>query len=103
MPHYYCPCGSLLVGGTFTRSLKSPCLRLFISIRTMKYISSEEKVCDSCRGAYYTWKNNNSEFGSILARVEQELLNVEKITNTDSVDINSIFSRISMHDLFCFD
>jgi hypothetical protein len=100
MPHYYCPCGSVLVGGSFTRSLKSPCLRLFISIRTTKYISPEEKVCDSCRGAYYSWKKMNSEFGNIFSRIEQEILDAEEMTDTNSVDRKNIFTQKFMHHLF---
>ncbi|CAF5013088.1 unnamed protein product, partial [Rotaria sp. Silwood1] len=86
MPHLYCPCGALLTGGSTIRSLKPPCLRLFISIRTMKYVSPEEKVCNACRTAYYNWKSNNPEFGCIFSRIEQELSDAEEVMNMNSND-----------------
>ena len=86
MPHSYCPCGTILDGIFSARPSKSPCLRLFISIRTMKSISPEGKVCDACRRAYYTWKNNNGEFGNIFSRIEQELSDVEEVVNGNSVN-----------------
>ena len=89
MPHYYCPCGSVVTEGAAGKSLKSPCLRLFISIRTMKSISPEAKVCNSCRGAYYTWRNSNSEFNNIFFLVEQELSDFEGVIDTNSA--NEIF------------
>ena len=86
MPHHYCPCGALLTGGSTVRSSKSPCLRLFISIRTNKSISPETKVCNACRTAYYTWKTNNPEFGNIFSRVEKELSDDEEVVDTNSVN-----------------
>ena len=44
MPHHYCPCGSILDGISSARPLKTSCLRLFISTRTMKSISPEGSV-----------------------------------------------------------
>ncbi len=87
MPHYRCPCGSLLNSVSSARSLRLPCLRLFISIKTMKVVTRETKVCDSCRAAYYVWKKNNSEFGGILSRVEKEsLVDVESDAYESSVN-----------------
>ncbi|CAF1559096.1 unnamed protein product, partial [Rotaria sordida] len=86
MPHLYCPCGALLAGGSTIRSLKPPCLRLFISIRTMKYVSPEEKVCNACRTAYCHWKSNNPEFGCIFSRIEQEVSDAEEVMNMNSND-----------------
>ena len=88
MPHHYCPCGHLLTGGTTIRPLKSPCLRLFMSARTMKSVSPEEKVCNACRTAYYAWKNKNLEFGNIFSRIEQELLDVEEVVDARLVTKN---------------
>jgi hypothetical protein len=93
MPHYYCPCGSVVAEGSSARSLKSPCLRLFMSIRTMKCVSPEDKVCNACRGAYYTWKNKNSEFNNIFSRIEQELSDVEGVINTNSVNKSFFFFK----------
>jgi hypothetical protein len=81
MPHHYCPCGALLTSGSAVRFSKSPCLRLFISIRTNKSISPETKVCNACRNAYYTWKTNNPEFGNIFSRVENELFVDGEVVN----------------------
>ena len=44
MPHYYCPCGSLLKRVSSARSLNSACLRLFISIRCMKVVTRHVTV-----------------------------------------------------------
>jgi hypothetical protein len=89
MPHDYCPCGSLLSRTSTVRTLKSPSLRLFTSIRTMKSVSFETKVCNACRTAYYDWKSNNSEFGDILSRFDNELLeSVDIDEDTNSVNNN---------------
>ncbi len=73
MPHYYCPCGSLIERVGTGRPLKSPCLRLFVSIRTLKSLSPDTKVCNACRAAYYVWKKANTKFENILSRVEHQL------------------------------
>ena len=86
MPHQYCRCGALLPSGATIRSLKSPCLRLFMSIRTMKPVATETKVGSNCRTLYYTWKNNNPEFGDIFSRVERELSDVDALVDSDSVN-----------------
>ncbi|CAF4181053.1 unnamed protein product, partial [Rotaria magnacalcarata] len=40
----------------------------------MQSISSETKVCDACRSAYYKWKRQNPDFGDLLSRIEEEEL-----------------------------
>ena len=85
MPHEYCPCGLLLYRSSAVRVLKNPCLRLFVSIRTMKAVTPETKVCNGCCTAYYSWKSRYSEFGNIFARVEEELAELDVITNIESV------------------
>ena len=103
MPHDYCPCGSLLSRTSTVRTLKSPSLRLFISIRTMKSVSSETKVCNACRTAYYGWKSNNAEFGDILSRIDNELLeSVEIDEDTNSVNINHCFGSNIQYILFVY-
>ena len=103
MPHHYCPCGAVLASGTTLRLLKSPCLRLFISIRTMKSVTSDTSVCNACRAAYYRWKNNNPDFGEVFSRVEKELLDVDALVDSDSVNkrivsflISKLFSSIAL-------
>ena len=91
MPHYYCPCGAVLASGTTVRSSKSSCLRLFMSIRTMKSVTTAAKVCNTCRTAYYTWKNNNPDFGDIFSRVERELSDVDALVDSDSVNERIVF------------
>jgi hypothetical protein len=86
MPHYYCPCGASFGTCSTVRPSRSPCLRLFMSIKTNKSISSETKVCNACRTAYYTWKKNNPEFENIFLRLEKELSDVEEIIDTNSVN-----------------
>ena len=93
MPHDYCPCGAVLTGCSTIRSLKYPCLRLFMSIRTMKRISTEQKVCNTCRTSYYVWKNNNPEFGKIFSRLEEELSNVSASTEITTVNRKTLFFR----------
>ncbi|CAF3738236.1 unnamed protein product [Rotaria socialis] len=91
MPQYYCPCGSILNPNSTVRFLKSPSLRLFVSIRTMKSASPETKVCNVCRTAYYTWKSNNAEFGNIFSRIEEETTDVEEMINmhsNESIDMD---------------
>ncbi len=105
MPHLYCPCGAFLTGVSTIRSLKPPCLRLFISIRTMKNISPEDKVCNACRTAYYNWKSNNPEFGNVFSRLEQELSDVEEIINMNSVNKKKFcfkYIYTYMYKSFCF-
>ena len=48
-------------------------------------------MCDICRRAYYTEKNNNDEFGNIFSLIEQELSDVEGIINTTSVNEKMFF------------
>ena len=93
MPHDYCPCGAVLTGCSTIRSLKYPCLRLFMSIRTMERISTEQKVCNTCRTSYYVWKNNNPEFGKIFSRLEEELSNVSASTEITTVNRKTLFFR----------
>lgn len=90
MPHSYCPCGVLLSQCSTVRPLKSPCLRLFVSIKTAKCVTPETKICNACRTAYYTWKNNYPEFGNILTRIEVDLSNNEAVADKISV-IDSVF------------
>ncbi len=86
MPHLYCPCGVLLTGSSTIRLLKPACLRLFISIRTMKPVSPEDKVCNACRTAYYIWKTNHPEFGNIFSRIEQESSDGEQMMQRNAVN-----------------
>ena len=86
-----CPCGTRLDRSSATRSLKSPCLRMFLSIRSMKSLANDSKVCNVCRHLYNKWKNETSEFSSILTRLEHDMM-VEN-DNDDSVSFFVVFGR----------
>ena len=76
------------------RAVKSPCLRLFISIKTMQSVSPDTKVCDSCRAAYYGWKKNNQDFGDILSRIEEEVSD-DVGSHVDGSSVNENFFYIN--------
>ncbi|CAF3293834.1 unnamed protein product [Rotaria socialis] len=59
----------------------------------MQSISSETKVCDACRSAYYKWKRQNPDFGDLLSRIEEEEL-AEADDNVDMNQNNSMDSDI---------
>jgi hypothetical protein len=71
MPHLYCPCGYRLDRSSDGRSLKSPLLRLFISIRWMTSVTIDDKICNACRGSYYTWRKKNGEFDAVFSLIEE--------------------------------
>ena len=81
-----CPCGARLDRSSATRSLKSSCLRMFLSIRSMKSLANDSKVCHVCRHLYNKWKNENSEFSSILTRLEHDMM-----VENDNDDDDSVF------------
>ena len=81
-----CPCGSRLDRSSSVRSLKSPCLCMFMSIRTMKSLTSETKVFNACRMQYKKWKNENAEFATILNQLETSMDEINA-TEDDTVSI----------------
>ena len=84
MPFQYCPCGKRLERSSVGRPLKLPSLRLFLSIRMMEPISTDAKICGSCRGLYYDWKRRNSDFDNVLSRIDEDVSyddNVESEVN----------------------
>ena len=82
-----CPCGSRLDRSSSVRSLKSSCLRMFISIRTMQSLTSETKMCNACRMQYKKWKKENAEFATILNRLETSIDEINAVED----DLLSIF------------
>ena len=86
----YCPCGTRLDRTSAIRPLKSPCLRMFMSIRTMKCLTSDTKICNSCRMEFVNWKKENSEFKIILNRVEYDMVSGDNFDN-NSVNILAFF------------
>ena len=86
MDDRYCLCGSRLDRSSSVRPLKSPCMRMFMSIRTLKSVASDAKICNVCRHLYNKWKNENSEFGTILSRLESDMVDTNSFGD-DSVNI----------------
>ncbi len=87
----YCPCGTRLDRTSAIRPLKSPCLRMFMSIRTMKSLTIDTKICNPCRMEFIKWKKENSEFEMILNRVESDM------ADGNSFDNNSVNSFAFFH------
>ena len=82
-----CPCGTRLDRSSATRSLKSSCLRMFMSIRSLKSLANDSKVCNVCRHLYNKWKNKNPEFSSILTLLEHDMM----VENDDDDDDDLVF------------
>ncbi|CAM4809495.1 unnamed protein product [Rotaria magnacalcarata] len=80
-----CPCGARLDRSSCVRPLKSPCLRMFMPIRTLKSLSSDQKVCNACRHSYIKWKSENSEFSAMLDHFENDMVVINDDANSDSV------------------
>ncbi|CAF4038104.1 unnamed protein product [Rotaria magnacalcarata] len=112
MPHEYCPCGLVLYRSSTVRPLKTPCLRLFMSIRTMKTVTPETKICNACRTAYYDWKSRYPEFGNIFRRIEEELAEPDfddplllsdddynALISLSKDQFNDLISHISKYDI----
>ena len=85
MDKRYCPCGTRLDCTSAVRSLKSRCLRMFISIRTMQCLTNDTKICNVCRLSYHKWKMENPDFGTILSRLESDL---GDINNSDDSSVS---------------
>ncbi len=68
-----CPCGVRLDRTSAVRPLTSPCFRMFMSIRTIKCLTSDSKVCNNCRMLFVKWKKENSDFDMMLTRVESDM------------------------------
>ena len=85
MSHKCCPHG-LLSNKSSTVPLSKSSFQLFIFIQMMKLVSSDTKVCHTCRTVYYNWKTSNPEFGDILSGAQSEYLkNIDINRDTYSV------------------
>ena len=62
-----------------------------MSIQTMKYVSPELKLCNTCRTSYYVWKNKNLEFGKNFSRLEEELSDVEVTVDLTRINEKTAF------------
>lgn len=58
----------------------------------MQTISNDTKICESCRGAYYTWKRINPEFGDLFAKIELDMSEyIDSDTDVSATQENSWF------------
>jgi hypothetical protein len=96
---YLCSCGSRLDRSSTTRSTKSACVRIFMSIRFMKPIPSDVKVCNICRHSYNRWKGENMELSALLTDLVTAIID-EPNKDNDSVLYSTmckIFLLISLY------
>ena len=74
-----------------------PSLGLFLSIRMMEPISTDAKICGSCRGLYYDWKRRNPDFDNVLSRIDGEVSYDE---NVESEANESFFLECNVESRF---
>jgi len=90
-----CPCGARLDRSSAVKPLRSPSFRMFMSIRTMKNLSSDTKACNVCRLLYYKWRRENPEFSSVFAYLENGESDVEgSDTNSISIYLNVMHRQL---------
>lgn len=77
MSDRYCPCGTRLDRSSAIRSLRSPFFRMFMSIRSMKPLTSSTKVCNICRHLYKKWRRENPEYSGVFDYMESGESEVE--------------------------
>ena len=85
-----CLCGPRLDRTSGVRSLKLPCLCMFMSIRAMKSLKNDTKICNVCRLQCARWKKANLEFGTILTCLESDI-NDDNDSDNNSVNIFECF------------
>ena len=68
-----------------------------MSIRTMKSLTNETKVCNVCRLQYTRWKKENLEFGTILTSLVSGLNDDD--SDNSSVNIFAFFKYFI--EFFC--
>ncbi|CAF4568929.1 unnamed protein product [Rotaria socialis] len=84
------PCGARLDCSSCVRPLKSPCLRMFMSIRTLKSLSTDQNVCNVCRHSYIKWKSENSAFSAMLDHFENDIVVINDDANSDSYELMDV-------------
>ena len=72
---------------------------MFMSIRTLKAVTNDQKVCNVCRHLYIKWKSENLEFSSMLDHFENDMVVINDDANIDSV---ICFYMIVFVLIFCF-
>jgi len=92
-----CPCGARLDRSSAIRSLKSPGLRMFMSIRTMTSLTSDNKVCNICRHLYTKWKKENPEFSPIITCLDGDM---DDDSDVDDISVNILFVCLNILMLF---
>ena len=83
-----CPCGARLNRSTAVRSLGSPYFRMFMSIRTMKTLTSTTKVCNICCHLYNKWRRENPEFSNMVNNIDSDDSEIE------AIDTNSVRKKL---------
>ncbi|CAF4034909.1 unnamed protein product [Rotaria magnacalcarata] len=63
---------------------------MFMSIRTLKSLSNDQKVCNVSRHLYITWKNENSEFSLILDHFQNDMVMIDDDANGDLVQTDDL-------------
>ncbi|CAF1510996.1 unnamed protein product [Rotaria magnacalcarata] len=79
-----CPCGARVDRSSCVRPLKSPCLRMFMSIRPLKSLSNDQKVCNVCRHSYIKWKSDMVVINDDANRDSYEFMDAQVQTDDSS-------------------
>ena len=99
MSDRFCPCGARLDRSCRVRSLGSPFFRMFMSIRTMEFVTSTTKVCNGCRHSFNKWRRQNPEFTDVLGYMESSDSEIDG-TDTNSVRYGFHQSVLLHHESF---
>ncbi len=83
-----CACGARLDRCSTVRPLKCPGLRMFMSMRSMMSLTSDNKVCNACRHLYAKWKKENPEFSLFITRLEGD---ISDDSDVDDISVNIRF------------
>ncbi|CAF1684347.1 unnamed protein product [Rotaria magnacalcarata] len=70
-----------------------------MSIRTLKSLSNDQKVCNVCRHSYIKWKSENSEFSAVLDHFENDMVVINDDANSDSYEFMDI--QVKTDDSSC--
>ncbi|CAF4392192.1 unnamed protein product [Rotaria sp. Silwood2] len=79
-----CVCCDTRIDSKNYRPFRGIAMRLFVSARTNLYLPDSGSICNACRMSYLKWRNN-TEFISVLNRLEEEEPN-ESMMDIDDKD-----------------
>ncbi|CAF4189825.1 unnamed protein product [Rotaria sordida] len=83
-------CNSRFPRNSSGRPLECPAQRLFFSIRTMKTIPHNARICFNCRNVYREWKSKNEAFRLIMEHFEEKSGSRERTLSHNSESMDSI-------------